>query len=273
MAYAPQTPYMAPNLPPDVYQAATAAQLGEVVRSEYHPQLTGRRIAVGVICALLGLGALFGGFIALSPSSDASSSSSGSSLILILVGLFLMGLGIYSLLFGVIYKNWAVYVYDRGFVHRKGNQPAQPFRWDQVEATWYHVTRHYRNGIYTGTTHNYRVRRVDGYEIVLNDRFTHVDKLGDTVSNQVTQAKMPQVLAAYNAGQVITFGPLSVSRQGIQNANGNLLPWPEIKDVSLQSGYVAVSKAGKWLRWSSQPVRNIPNVFLFIALVRSILRK
>ena len=271
MAYASQTPYMAYNLPPDVYQAAAAAQLGEQARAEYRPRVTGKRLISGIICLIVGLIFGGGGLVALTQSAD--SSGAGSFVILVLVGLLLIACGFYYMLYGVIYKNWAVYVYDRGFVHKKGNEAAQPFRWEQIEAVWYNVVRHYRNGIYTGTTHNYRVRRQDGYEVVLNDRFTNVAALGDTVSNQVTGAKMPLVIAAYNAGQTITFGPLSVSRQGIQNANGTLLPWPEIKDISIQRGYVAVSRAGKWLRWSSQPVRNIPNVFLFIALVRSILKK
>ena len=271
MAYAPQAPYMAYNLPPDVYQAAAAAQLGDHPRAEYRARATGKRLITGIIALIIGLACTGGGLALVGQSSD--SSNMGSVLVLVIVGLLLIAGGIYSMLYGVIYKNWGVYVYDRGFVHKRGSQAGQPFRWEQIEAVWYRVTRHYRNGIYMGTTHNYRVRRQDGYEIVLNDRFANVATLGDTVSNQVTGAKMPQVIAAYNAGQAITFGPLSVSRQGIQNASGNLLPWPEIKDVSLQSGYVAVSKAGKWLRWSSQPVRNIHNVFLFIAMVRFILKK
>lgn len=272
MAYAPQTPYMAYNLPPDIYQAAAAAQLGDQPRAEYRARATRKRLIGGIIFLILGFVFVASGALAL-VGQAADSSSTGSFLILALIGVLLLAGGLYYLLYGVIYKNWAVYVYDRGFAHKKGSEAAQPFRWDQIEAVWYYVIRHYRNGIYTGTTHNYRVRRVDGYEIVLNDRFANVATLGDTVSNQVTGAKMPQVIAAYNAGQTITFGPLSLNRQGIQNANGNLLPWPEIKDVSLQNGYVAVSKAGKWLRWSTQPVRNIPNVFLFIALVRFILQK
>jgi hypothetical protein len=272
MAYVPQTPFMAYNLPPDVYQAAAAAQLGEQPRAEYRAQATGKRLISGIICLIIGL-VFVGGGVAAFMSQASDSSSTGSLLILALIGVLLIAGGIYYMLYGVIYKNWGVYVYERGFAHKKGSEAAQPFRWDQIEAVWYNVIRHYRNGVYTGTTHNYRVRRVDGYEIVLNDRFANVAALGDTVSNQVTGAKMPQVIAAYNAGQTITFGPLSLNRQGIQNANGNLLPWPEIKDVSLQKGYVAVSKAGKWLRWSSQPVRNIPNVFLFITMVKFILKK
>lgn len=265
MAYAPQTPYAASNLPPDVYQGAYAAQLGDQPRAEYHPALTVKNIILGVICLLLGL-AFAGGGLAAGQSSDGS----GSMVILVLIGLFFIAGGIYILLSGVIYKGWGVYVYENGFVFKKGNQAAQPFRWDQIEAAWHSVTRHYRNGIYTGTTHRYRVRRSDGYEVVLNDRFHKVEELGDLVHNTVTRTKIPQVFAAYNAGQTITFGPLSVSAQGIGNGK-SVLPWAEVKDISIQSGYIAVSKAGKWLRWSSQPVSAVPNPFLFIALVRRVL--
>ncbi|HEX7733731.1 MAG TPA: DUF6585 family protein [Ktedonobacteraceae bacterium] len=266
MAYAPQTPYVASNLPQDVYQGAYAAQLGDQPRAEYHPALTRKNIILGVICLLIGL-AFAGGGIAAGQSSDGSA---GSMVILVLFGLAFIAGGIYTLLYGVIYKGWGVYVYERGFVFKKGSQAAQPFRWDQIEAAWHSVTRHYRNGIYTGTTHRYRVRRNDGYEVILNDRFNKVGELGDLVHNSVTSAKIPQVLAAYNAGQAITFGPLSVSTQGIWNGK-SMLPWAEVKDISIQSGYIAVSKAGKWLRWSSQPVSAVPNPFLFIALVRRVL--
>ena len=268
MAYAPQTPYMASNLPPDVFQGAEMAQLGSQPQREYHPTLTVKNIILGVVCLLFGL-AFAGGGLAAGQSADGAN----SEIILILIGLALVAGGIYCLLYGVIYKGWGVYVYEHGFIFKKGSQAAQPFRWDQIEAAWYSVTRHYRNGIYTGTTHRYRVRRNDGYEITLNDRFTKVGELGDLVHNRITNVKMPQVLAAYNAGQTITFGPLGVSQQGIWNGKGDVLPWSEIKDISLQSGYVAVSKAGKWLRWSSQPVSAVPNVFLFLALIRRILGK
>jgi hypothetical protein len=268
MAYAPQTPYMVSPLPPDVYQGAMAAQLGEQPRAEYRVIVTWKTILGGIVCLVISLG-----LFATTAAAASDPSGAAGMAVLGILGLLLLAVGVYCLLFGVIYKNWHVYVYERGFIYKKGNPAAQPFRWDQIEAVWYQVTRRYTNGIYTGTSHKYRVRRQDGYEIVLNDRFTKVATLGDLVHNQVTAAKMPQVIAAYNAGQTITFGPLSVNTQGIWNSSGNLLPWPEIKDVSMQSGYVAVSKAGKWLRWSSQPVRDIPNIFLFIALVRSILKK
>jgi hypothetical protein len=57
--------------------------------------------------------------------------------------------------------------------------------------------------------------------------------VGDMVNEQITQCKFPQFVAAYNAGQIIPFGPLSMSRQGISNAYSMTLPWREIRGVSI----------------------------------------
>ncbi len=48
-------------------------------------------------------------------------------------------------------------------------------RWDQVEAVWQAVTRRYYNGIYTGTTHLYTVRRWDRTKTVFNDQIKNVE--------------------------------------------------------------------------------------------------
>jgi hypothetical protein len=269
MSYMPQAPVYAPSLPPEIYQSASAYQLGQQPSAVYRVTTGGRRIAGGIVFIIVGVLLVVAGFAVMTQSTD---NSVGGIALALFGGCFIVG-AIYMFLYGTIYKNWGVYVFEQGFLFKKGNETPQPFRWDQIEAVWYQVTRHYRNGIYTGTTHRYRVRRKDGYQIVLNDRFTNVGQLGDTISNQVTKILLPQVIAAYNAGQTITFGPLSVNRQGLLNVLGNLLPWSEITGIEIQRGYVAVSRAGKWLKWSNQPVANIPNVFVFIALVKSLLRK
>jgi len=269
MSSMPQVPVYAPSIPPEIYQSASAYQLGQQPSAVYRVTTGWRRIVGGVVLIVIGVLLVVAGFLAMTQSSD----NSVGGIVLALFGGSLIVSAFYMFLYGTIYRNWSVYVFEQGFLFKKGNEAPQPFRWDQIEAVWYQVTRHYRNGIYTGTTHRYRVRRKDGYQIVLNDRFTNVGRLGDTISNQVTKVLLPQVIAAYNAGQTITFGPLSVNRQGLLNVLGNLLPWSEITGIDIQRGYVAVSRAGKWLKWSNQPVANIPNVFVFIALVKTLLRK
>lgn len=267
MAMTGQAPRVGVSLDPQVYQSALQAQLGDQPTEAFHVTLTRRGLISGIVCLLAGLGFIVGALISIPQTAEIS-----SALVLSVIGLGLLAGAVYCLLYGVIYKDWHVYIYERGFIYTRGKAP-QVFRWDQVEAIWFQITRHYRNGIYTGTTYMYRVRRNDGQEVVLNNRFTKIAQLGELVNERICQTKLPQVIAALNAGQTVTFGPLSLSQAGLQNAKGALLPWQEITGVDVQSGYIAISKAGKWLKWSNQPVANIPNALLFINLARSVLRQ
>lgn len=142
-----------------------------------------------------------------------SSGSPSGKIAFLLFGLFFVGAALYYALIPVIYRSWRVYVCTEGFVFTRGGK-VEAFRWDQIEAMWQAVTKHYRNGIYTGTSHKYTVRRRDGGQVVLNDRFTDVEELGNTISDKVTNYHLPLAIGAYNAGQTITFGPLSISLQG-----------------------------------------------------------
>jgi hypothetical protein len=120
--------------------------------------------------------------------------------------------------------------------------------------------------------HFYTIERFDGRCIAFDDRIKKVEKLGNLLGEQITNAMWPHALASYNAGNVIPFGPLSVSQQGVSNGR-ELLPWTAIKEIKFDGIEVKVHQKGKLLNWSKVPVGNIPNSFLFLALTRSVLRK
>jgi hypothetical protein len=272
MAITGQAPLGGVSVDPQVYQSAAEARLGDQPRAAFHVTLTRKGLLSGIAYLIIGLGLIVGGVLIYGADSSSDSSGVGTLAVMSIVGLLALAGAVYCLLYGVIYKNWHVYVYEHGFIYTRGQAP-KVFRWDQVEAIWFQITRRYYNGIYMGTTYKYRVRRNDGLEVILNDRFTNIAALGNLVNERITQTKLPQVIAALNAGQTVTFGPLSISQAGLQNARGALLPWQEIKGVDIQSGYIAISKAGKWLKWSNQPIANIPNALLFVSLARSVLQR
>lgn len=259
---------MAISLPPEIYQSASAYQLGQQPTAVYRITTGARRIIGGILFTIV---ALFLIIVAVGVITESPQGSIPGGIIVALLGAGLFALALYFFLYGTIYKRWGVYVFEQGFLYKKGNEAPQPFRWDQIEAVWYQVTRRYSYGVYVGTTHRYRVRRRDGYQVILNNRFARVGQLGESINKQVTRTLLPQVTAAYNAGQTITFGPLSVNNQGLTDILGNLLPWSQITGIDIQSGYISVRQAGKWLKWSNQAVVNIPNVFVFITLVKSLL--
>jgi len=184
---------------------------------------------------------------------------------LILAGVaFLVG----ALMIFNAWRNWslAAALYENGFAYndRKG---LQQVRWDQIQAVWQSITKHYRNGIYVGTTHIYTVQTNDGQKIVLNDKFKKVEDLGNAVLNGSSNALWPKYWQAVQSGQRLTFGPLALDTQKVYSGKKELL-WSEIKAIKIQRGTISVSKKdGGWFAWTTASVPQIPNFYVFYKMV------
>jgi hypothetical protein len=171
----------------------------------------------------------------------------------------------------LLYEGWknmpvAANLYDNGFAFHD-RQGLKQVKWEQVDAVWQAVTRHYRNGVYTGTTHVYTIRAQDGTRVVLDDKLDKVEDLGNAVQDGASRALYPRYVAALNGGQRITFGPLAIDRQGIYTANKSLM-WNEIKAIKIERGNISVKKEGGWFNWASASVPQIPNFFVFYSLIK-----
>ncbi|HKF37334.1 MAG TPA: DUF6585 family protein [Ktedonobacteraceae bacterium] len=249
-------------------QLAATYHLG-TPQQEYGVHLTRKTLFVGII-SLVAAGGF--GFLAYEMlTSPRNSNDINNAYLVIGIGVvFLLG-ALYCFLYPQIYRSWHVYVGSEGFAFSRGSE-LDAFRWDQIECMWQRVTRRYMNGIYTGTDHKYTVRGLDGRQVVLNDRITNVERLGNVISGMVTRVKLPEAIAAFKAGSTVTFGPLSVSMQGVSNSK-ELITWDQIKEFKVNNGMVIVKKEGKWLSWSSVQVANIPNFFVFLALVNAIMKQ
>jgi hypothetical protein len=165
-------------------------------------------------------------------------------------------------------------------------------RWGEVGEVWRAVTRHSTNGVHTHTEYVYTLKLADGRSGGFRGRLRRrqarasqavrlepvsgvttpvtIEQLGRLLDEGVTRAKLPQAIDRFNAGQAVSFGPLTVSPSGI-SADDRALPWSEIQQVRTWQGYVSVRKSGKWLAWKTARVAQIPNYFVFDALVRAIL--
>ena len=254
--------YYPPQLPLEMQNLASMYQLGNPM-AEYRGGFTGRAIAAIIVAAILVV------FFGLFWIGSAANGDPASSVIFAIFTLLSLAFLAWMIISPLQSNSWRVYVFNQGFVFFKGGQP-DIFRWADIRAIWQRVTSYYRYGIRTRTTHKYTIERADGHRIVLNDRIKNVEELGNGLSRQISEFMLPHMIAAYNAGNVITFGPLSVSQQGVSNGR-EMLPWPSIKEIGVNRGIVSVRREGKWLNWSTVAVANIPNFAVFMALTRYIL--
>jgi len=258
---------MAQAISSDMQQLAAAYQLG-TPQQEYGFKVT-RTLITGLLTLVLGIGCI--AFIFISEHISLSSidfsyvDTSGDFWVFIIAGLVLLAVGIGSLVSMFRNLNLRVLLCTEGILRTSGSK-VEIVRWDQVEAFWQAVTKRYMNGVYTGTTHIYTLRRADGVVFKFNDTINKVEALGNAVQREVTRVLLPKFIYAYNAGSTVTFGPLSINKQGISNSK-EMLPWSQYKDMQVRRGIVSVKKEGKWLNWSSIGVARIPNFYVFMSLL------
>ncbi len=81
--------------------------------------------------------------------------------------------------------------------------------------------------------HTYQFELTTGERIV-----SGFDEVGDHVKAQIFPNKLQQITQAYQQGDTIEFGPLSLSTDGI-TYNNKTLPWSELQAVTLDQSTVA----------------------------------
>jgi len=168
-----------------------------------------------------------------------------------------------------VWRNWtlAAAVYENGVAlnSRKG---VQQMTWADVSAVWQSVTKHYTNGVYTGTTHVYTLQSNTGEKLVFDDRLgKEVETLGQALQNGVSSALYPRYMQALDNGQKITFGPLALDRAKFYSGKKELT-WAEIPAVKIEKGIISVKKEGKgWFNWTAVSVPQIPNFYVFITIL------
>jgi len=231
-------------------------QLGNQ-RGEY------RSGAGSAVIAILGAGlialGLFGEFSVISAGGETS------AMLALLVPMAFGGLMIFS---WFAYSRRRIQVFEQGFIHIKGSK-AETWRWDEIAFVWQSITKMSVNFIPVGTRYIYTVQHRNGQKIKLTNGIRKIKELGELIQNETFARLMPLAVAAYNNGEALHFGKLSLSQQGISNSK-ETVPWGQIKGVNVSQGYVGIQREGKWLRWANVPVAGVPNFFIFMALANQI---
>ncbi|EFH88295.1 DUF6585 family protein [Ktedonobacter racemifer] len=163
-----------------------------------------------------------------------------------------------------------VYICDHGFIYAQKHRSPKPFHWEKIQV-WRSVTRYYRYKVYSGTSYAYTIRSQDGHQVKLANPLD-VQRVGEIICNEVTKRLFPQAIQSYHAGQTLRFGPLSLSQQGIVHGFFTLA-WTDVASITVQNGFIVImSRQSRRFTWAKVAFSKIPNGFIFLALVDSLLK-
>ncbi len=171
------------------------------------------------------------------------------------------------------YANWnkAVALYTDGLAYND-NKGLQTWRWEEVAQFLFSITKHYTNGIYTGTTYVYTIYRADGTKLSFDNKFgkNEIQKLGSAIEQSIIPIQYKRAADAYNAGNVVVFGPVSISKEGIIIGK-KTYPWMDVSKVSLENGMLLVAKKdGGWFSGASASVSTIPNLSVLLSIINQV---
>ena len=240
------------KIPKAVYQQAIAHQLDEC-KAIYTPRYSNPLLIIGMVLGMIVLDIVVWAVLA--------SIFDRISYYLLFVPFIIIGYGIY----GLIHSNERVYAFGNGFIYAKGRRLV-PVRWDQVGSVWRKISQGR-----SGTSFVYTVCRNDGQMLKFGSPLRNVNVLGNELQEQVNRLQLPRAIAAYYAGQPVTFGVVRVDGQGINNGK-ELIPWDQIGCIRLPQEVIAVEKNGRLLKWPSVKGADVPNLVVFIRLVEHIVK-
>jgi hypothetical protein len=111
----------------------------------------------------------------------------------------------------------------------------------------------------------------DGWALEFDETIGDLRQLRELVEQNTLEHLLHPALDAYEAGQVLVFGPLQVSREGL-NRGAKALPWDQYAGARITQGELIVSASGARRPFCRLLLRDVPNVHVFVALAEYITR-
>ncbi len=164
--------------------------------------------------------------------------------------------------------NREIILYERGFTYQEGSNTA-PFHYEEIVAIRLHAERlHYFGGLIRHNRYLYRVVVRNGDIMVINGGwYKRAGELGTKLSERVNALLVPRLQAAFEQGETLSFGDqLSANHEGLSIQNGTLI-WGQFSGYTLSGGELAIRDQQGEI-WFSQPLGEIDNITLLIAILR-----
>lgn len=254
------------------FQEATAI-LGPLVQ-EHKTRTTylAGLFAVGGIFSLFGLFAAGRGILAFAkdPSGETLLLGSLTAAPFLVAGAIALVWAIFRLPQRVALHQGGIYYRDR-----KGEW-AVP--WPMLDGVYQKILRVYRAGVEVDVRDVYTIALRDGTKLEVDYHFADIDAFGAALTHNIDRMLLPPCQQAFQAGQPVAFGVVTIDRQGVR-ANGKSLSWGEVESFSWKQGILAsdraflqIKRTGGLLAWAKLPIEQIKNYSVLMALASEMTR-
>jgi len=154
--------------------------------------------------------------------------------------------------------------YHDGFAFQAGGKEVHAWHYGEVGVIQSSLTHHSEKDT-AWTDHLYTLTRSSGEKLILDDEIKDVWGAAEAIKKAVFALSGPSYVQRYQAGESMTFGPVTVQRQNGLALEGQTFAWGTIQNVTVKNGEFLVTLSGG--KKHTAPVAAIPNVELLCRVI------
>lgn len=231
----------------------------------------GSRMFLGIVLIIIGGIFIVGGlllFLTLFSTGFSSLVLSGVAAVVTGLALF-VNYGVVLIRRARRNRGAQVYLCTDGLLLIK-NRGVEAIHWHQIIEIWQAFAVFSSYGRKSYMLNQFTLHRSDGAVLIVDAAFRGFSELVAEVERKVVSCLLPGALAAYHAGNAVSFGPISVHSQGISlNPEQRTLSWQELDKVKIATGLISF-KGHSPLPLATVPTAQVPNACVFAALVSTV---
>jgi hypothetical protein len=129
------------------------------------------------------------------------------------------------------------------------------------------ITKSLRSG---AITERHRVESRDGLHIDFGTSWRLQRDLLAAIEERTVPRLRTAALRAFDEGQPVTFGPFTLSEEGIRCEGQPILPWTDAVRVTVEGGMIEVWKADVWEKkgrpYAARGASLVPNARIFVEM-------
>ena len=190
----------------------------------------------------------------------------------VLFNVALLGFGSWLILAAVvvpvrIYKHQGMRVlaFEEGMAYQIGDG-VEVLRWNEIVKIRQCVVRDLRRALFFGEFHLI-LGLQDGSQVEFDDIVVpRVRRLTAVIQQQTLKHLLNAAFRAWEAGEEVSFGSISVTRKGIVSSR-RTLPWGKVNKSHAARGRLTIWAKGRWRPWLRTPVTRLENPFALVLLV------
>jgi hypothetical protein len=98
-----------------------------------------------------------------------------------------------------------------------------------------------------------------------------VEELANVIREKIFPHLYKNAADRYNAGQIVQFGPVSISKSEGITLQKKSYKWDEVGQVNVQQGLLKVAKkGGGWFSGSNVSIAAIPNYEVLLSIINQV---